>query len=135
MREPKFRVWDKKRKRMFVATTVNASGCVSVFIDDELHLLPAEQIELMQYTGLKDKNGEEICDGDIVSGHLSYHTPYHIETFEIAWREDKAGWFGFAADDYTLPLCNIGHAEVIGNVYENRELLGDICVTNKEEKE
>ena len=87
--------------------------------DDFLDLLENGELIAEQYTGLKDKNGKEIYEGDIVSGH----NPYYIGTFEIAWREDKAGWFGFAKDDYTWPLYNMEHPKVIGNIHENPELL------------
>lgn len=87
--------------------------------DDFLDLLEKGELIVEQYTGLKDKNGKEIYEGDIVSGH----TLFYIAKFEIAWRGDKAGWFGFTTDDFTLPLCNIEHVEVIGNIHENPELL------------
>ena len=83
-----------------------------------------EDIELMQYTGLKDKNGKEIYEGDIVSfnlksdsegqpyiiGYIEYQTTfsgYRIMSFE-----------GSFALDY-----NIKDIEVIGNIYDNPELL------------
>lgn len=119
MRELKFRAWDKKRKRMFAVTTLNASGAVSVFIDDDgLYLLPAEQIELMQYTGLKDKDDKEIFEGDIVDynddgeciGVVEYDAP------EFYLDADATNWA-------RMFLKGTPHQRVIGNIYENSELL------------
>ena len=121
MRELKFRVWSEEDKQYRTDCNVcelfnGKTGCPATIYNDE-----GDRFDIEQYTGLKDKNGKEIYEGDIAIGH----TPYYIETFEIAWREDKAGWFGFAADDYTCPLCNIEHLEAIGNIHENAGLLED----------
>ena len=128
MRELEFRAWDKTTKRYWNVggLSFEKGRLVEVYLENystsfegnEDCKKPNEVI-LEQCTGLKDKNGKEIYDGDIVRGH----SPYYIENFEIAWREDRAGWFGFATDDYTCPLCNIEHLKVIGNIHENKELL------------
>ena len=78
---------------------------------------------IMQYTGLKDKNGKEIYEGDIVK-NLE-----HGHVFSVEWgieNESYAGWSGvwqgktFVAPLYNGPLVN---CEIIGNIYENPELL------------
>ena len=73
----------------------------------------------MQYTGLKDRNDVEIYEGDIIlwySGQLK-HIPVHSE---VEWDETEARFsFGCKADS-TYMLYN---TEIIGNVYENPELL------------
>lgn len=119
MREPKFRAWDKKRKRMFAVTTLNASGAVSVFIDDDgLYLLPAEQIELMQYTGLKDVNGTEIAEGDILEDGEGEPFEYWVVKFEY-------GKFIGETQGVSEDIFELTDLEVVGNVHENLELLGD----------
>ena len=126
MRELKFRAWDKKRKRMFAVTTLNASGAVSVFIDDAgLYLLPAEQIELMQYTGLKDKNGKEIYVGDIIHrGALPKVNVFRNSV--IRFDEESVGFIATSTRNGARTLFNgqtCDEIEVIGNIHENPELL------------
>lgn len=140
MRELKFRAWDKKRKRMFAVTTLNASGAVSVFIDDELYLLPAEQIELMQYTDEYDVNNKEIAEGDIVQyvsaneedlvqATVKYGYPYRYD-------DDDGTLFikGFYYGDCKIfdfvdlteeEYENLSGTKIIGNIHENPELCGE----------
>ena len=71
-----------------------------------------QPVELMQFTGLLDKNGKEIYEGDILKyrGKLSFNDP----PFVVEWQNDDARWTEF------YPSNNF---EVIGNIYENPELL------------
>ena len=69
MREIKFRVYDKDSKNMynqddFILTFDTVGEDIYLSKNDEV--IPLYSYELMQYTGLKDKNGKEIYDGDIV---------------------------------------------------------------------
>ena len=78
-----------------------------------------------QFTGLHDKNGKEIYEGDIVSGH-----PYSIDPVEVYWDEGQCG-FEVRWDLWSSHFINwskeydIGHQpfEVIGNIYETPELV------------
>jgi uncharacterized phage protein (TIGR01671 family) len=108
MREIKFRWWDKTKNAMCYGVEQYIVGCL---IDYE---------PLMQYTGLKDKNGREIYEGDIVSYQTGYSEPYITE---VSWTDiDNEGWNMGGFIVYP-PWVDHGEVEVVGNIYENPELL------------
>lgn len=83
------------------------------------------QVELMQYTGLKDKNGKEIFEGDIVK-----NTTIKPQNLECYVRQDAIGTVGDSFHFRKLPnekditwMWDLSKIEVIGNIYENPELL------------
>ena len=77
-----------------------------------------------QYTGLTDKNEKKIFEGDIVSGHLDDLFPDEESRYEIAWKD--YGWH-LTSPDGTLDTAEQNwvnqHFEVIGNIYDNPELM------------
>ena len=120
MREIKVRAFDKKYKRMYYSETGN------VFLDDsewkierifensdhiEYVLVDGKKVFLMQYTGLKDKNGVEIYGGDIVTTEGC-----HGETI-VSWDTELLAWVLPRHQDESL--YNQKGFEVIGNIYEN----------------
>ncbi len=111
MREFKFRIWNEED-----AVMVDKPNSVRL-IDGKL-LCDPEDI-LMQYTGLKDKkNKKEIYEGDIVVNHFSNG---RIEgPFLIEWGEDRWMWGPFSQLAKALGWYS---TEVIGNIYENPELI------------
>ena len=124
MREIKFRAWDGWSRKMMEVEQLNFSPNIEgVNIND----LPRQKhLILMQYTGLLDKNGVEIFEGDIVKEYDNfgykvlevYYDQDNVE-FELKRDHEKGG-------SYHTPLYREGAAkycEVIGNIYENPELL------------
>lgn len=108
MREIKFRVWHKSNKNMEYFTIKDRN--YYAFNDDGT---ADEFYEVMQYTNLKDKNGKEIYEGDILKD--KYRTPG-----EVQWHDTLGAWFwdgGFEWGMIENPL------EVIGNIYENPGLI------------
>lgn len=135
-REIKFRAWDEKLKLMY------ATDSVSLCIDGEICYLDtdgewvadmANRITLMQYTGLKDKNGKEIYEGDIVKHQFIEGDAVLAEEINVVIYE-AVGAFAFAPTlkHRGLTVRDFWHRyksatgavlEVIGNIYENPELL------------
>lgn len=122
----KFRAWLKKRQEMD-----NEIDHIS-WLEDELYcigdgityMVSAEDLELMQSTGLKDKNGKEIFEGDILDYRgrkalVRWHGSYasFIYRFVDEPHKQKAEW-------KPLYLAYM-KCEIIGNIYENPEFLED----------
>ena len=123
MRKIKFRAWDKENEKMMKVSSLHLENKeISVKENGTFHLFRMQ--DLMQYTGLKDKNGKEIYEGDIVLIKLDETSTWHktVVGFKkgafIANLIDKEDYVyifhhGFTGDDF----------EIIGNVYENKNLL------------
>ena len=115
MREIKFRAWDKENKTM-----VNSGGSIKALANIEGYI--EHDFVLTQYTGLKDKNGKEIYEGDVLQIPLQWwHDKWHMNS--KAKRRITVEEFGI------VPFHNgdwsVGHeeCEIIGNIYENPELV------------
>ncbi|MCZ2120146.1 YopX family protein [Levilactobacillus brevis] len=133
---PKFRVWDETQHKMLQV------DCIE-FIDGKAYWVEASpadgnvqggndgpvgdnsQLKLEQYTGLKDANGKEIYEGDVVHGYDQepdrddgYIGSSVIEVVNFKWGSFWLGDFKNQIKVYTPPII-----EVIGNVHMNPELL------------
>ena len=125
MKEIKFRAWDSKNKIIINAIFVGLGkvyGMTKTFKTSK----KLEDVILMQYTGLKDKNGKEIYEWDIVElygwGSQKSSDGYAV----IEWDVDETGWNlnkpNYTEDRYDFRQA-IENCIVVGNIYENPELL------------
>ncbi len=112
MREIKFRAWSYDDEVMI--TDLNSPslfhGILAPFNDDVL----------MQFTGLQDSKGVDIYEDDIIQ---SSRTGLH---YQVSWNNDKAAWTGLCTEsdkDFSLGAYSWGDNSVIGNIYENPDLL------------
>lgn len=142
-REIKFRVWDTENQEFFYPDELriqyNQIGWTADhYLDIDSYETKPEEYVLQQFTGLFDKNGKEIYEGDILnweSNSMSHRLGECKRTriVEVKWDQEKAAFI----------TCEIGHKgiiptwkmdandfngkpfikEVIGNVFENKELL------------
>ena len=127
MREIKFRAWYKEGKEMFLPPNIMLFEGLYNGIDwgEGINSMvgPAKYI-LMQFTGLKDENGKEIYEGDILrlletvpSDDPAY--PYYCDTMEVCYCEPHCR-FGLTDGGAILDIPS--NVEVIGNIYENPDL-------------
>jgi uncharacterized phage protein (TIGR01671 family) len=145
-REIKFRIWDKKYKTMDdvleldLDLKVGMSGYRIDYDKDPgedcspspspaLNYFKFDEVILMQYTGLKDKNGKEIYEGDIVNiYHVIDKKRCNEGKYKVKYEKTISG-FPIILQPFTDYDEEIGgyhtpsHFEVIGNIYENPELM------------
>ena len=121
-----FRVWTEEGKAMYYG--------VYPFRDDALLLsydeiafdeVPASDFIVMQSTGLKDKNGKEIFEGDIVRFTLTDGFNYVTNEDGVVTYKLGAFYVVNGLAEYLISDINTSKVEVVGNKYENPELLGE----------
>ena len=106
MREIKFRAWFTNGKEVFA---------INPYFFEEQGLMEWQDVRdnslytFLQFTGLHDKNGKEIYEGDVV--RIGSRPPV-----EVRWHKDSAGFL-------QVGMELMSNTEVIGNIYENPELL------------
>jgi len=128
MREIKFRAWDKKFNIMCYTFPnlfyINLKGqVINTSVGDV-----SEDWVLQKYTGLKDKNGKEIYEGDIISLRICKLSKIELGRTmkaQVAYFELKAAFGLKEAIRYFSNMLSIERRtiEVLGNIYENPELL------------
>ena len=126
---PRFRAWDKLDKEIYGVEEINWFNGEFDFIGDGITFKrDADDVELMQSTGLKDKNGKEVFVGDIIK--CTRGCPH-----EVYLEKEYGGTYIGGMPAIYLKGIREGyawteHEEILGNVYENPELLEDKEVNN-----
>lgn len=127
MRDIKFRAWDKKHNEMVpdlicfykdggISHNNHFNSDISPFRG---YMWDSKNLEIMQYTGLKDKEGVEIYEGDIIKLNGNLYEVWH-SGLAFGLIDKNKDFF-----EYMCQLCDMNGKvyEVIGNIYENLELL------------
>ena len=126
MHKLKFRVWDKKEEMMHIVTAMQFEEEVTkvkVKKDGRIVELPIDDVEIMQFTGIVDNDGSEVYEGDIVKvlgkqnqlfGYIWYNGYFYtLNLFNVP-----------GADNWPIiKEENIRSLDVIGNIYENKDML------------
>jgi uncharacterized phage protein (TIGR01671 family) len=135
MREIKFRAWDITNKKMvYEANDLRDGYLIKIDLDGYIDAtykqicLDSDDIILMQYTGLTDKNGKEIYEGDIVSVYGNEEGD--ADTMIVSWNDKELIYEllnhnGTKQNLYLYEVLDDDNNKtiIIGNIYENPELL------------
>lgn len=129
-REIKFRVWHKNLEFLCFIFQINFENKVVDLSGphEPIYDVPFNDIIFMKYTGLKDSNGVEIYEGDIVKS-----MEFGGINFEIIWDNDNACFVGennsikgmgiCLNETIKYPMYNLQFGKIIGNIYENTEFV------------
>ena len=114
MREIKFRAWDMKEKKLIEPNNwlcLESNGTPIIVDDGEVVEENPKHYIFMEYTGLKDKNGKEIYEGDIWR--------WGNESGVVEWYIPNGGFWIKINDGYRKSADHLPLGELIGNIYEN----------------
>lgn len=121
--KPKFRAWLKEEYRMTGVREITFFNDEVQMISDVEDFYAYDEFELMQSTGLKDKNDKEIYDGDIVRFTLTDGFDYVVDEEGVVSYKLGAFYVVNGLDEFLISEIYANEIEVVGNIYENKELL------------
>lgn len=135
MKEIKFRIWIKNENKMIKISFDNKTAKNQVVPNKSNKIYGLDDIELMHYTGFKDKNGIEIYEGDIVELSRCDNNYCSLKSGEFGIVRFKFGKMMIEPENMKSCCClmgNFSNCLVVGNIYENKELLR--CVKARQNK-
>ena len=147
-REIKFRAWDKQSRSMVnwkLLMSMLDGGEIATTLPNDKYvkdkMIPSESVHvfcyrgnffneakfiLMQFTGLKDKNGKEIYEGDVIKFSRYWSDHFEVTTGSVFFFEDEAVYL-YTHGPKVIEFPTLGEiskeVEIIGNIYENPELV------------
>ncbi len=122
-REIKFRAWDKICRKMFYDGELDNGDIIVIHLDGKIEISDEETYKpkdfiLMQYTGIKDKKGKEIYEGDILEFDAKEWGSDKTNKSAVEWDGENGEWSCMGVYREWSEWC-----QVIGNVFENPELI------------
>ena len=126
MREIKFMAWHEEKKILREVLEISFSGGYVILAGfgsfGEIEA-PKKDVELMEYTGIKDIHNNRVFEGDIVKITPAYGHKTYIG--EVMYYEGNACYLVKTTEEYyfTFMSYDIKSVEVLGNIYQNKELM------------
>ena len=118
-----FRVWSDYWKKYATEAELHMDGSIDAIFDDDDGVPHHDNTDLVIEfnTGLRDKNGKEIYEGDIIRYTTSYYGEEREHRRIVEWEEWDSDDFG---EPHNVGYCDLsGYEEVVGNIHEKPELL------------
>jgi uncharacterized phage protein (TIGR01671 family) len=128
MREIKFRAWDAGATEMHYDYISSKKEYTDWGATNDPTYELHRDIILMQFTGLEDKNGRDIYEGDVVKHYHPTLLADFLADGEVVWSPKEhqytyQGWYVKPPDKHAVLIGSSVEYEIIGNIYENSELL------------